>query len=595
VRADDGAVSAKSRIAAGLGAALALLVVGGVFSYRSTAALAQASGAAAATHVVLSATSDLRARLGAAESARRGYVLTGDRRFEAGYQEAVAASRRAGRMLASRLHAGGGPAAALPALVERKLAQLDDSMALYRRSPGARAEQAALTLDGHRSMEDVEAALAQAEGAQRAELETRERQAQRASSTALRVVPAANGLALVLIAACGLLLLREAARRRSAQDTLRASEARYRAVLSHFPNGAVFLYDDDLRYCLVEGMGLADVGLTKEGLEGRVITELFPPETLAHIEGPYRAALAGQSSVLEVPYGGRMYVVRITPIRDERGAVTHGLVVTQDVSQEKEADERTRRLTADLERAVSEMKAANEELEAFSYSVSHDLRAPLRHVHGFVDLLRRSSHDRLDETGQRQLDTIARAARTMGQLIDDLLTLSRVTRAPARREAVDLGFLVREVVQPLGLEAGEARIHWDIGPLPRVEADPGLLRVVLTNLLDNAVKYSRTQAHPRIEVGSMAAPDGLAGVYVRDNGVGFDMQYAGKLFGVFQRLHRPEDFEGTGIGLATVRRIVQRHGGRTWAEGRPGEGATFYFTLPLADTEPPAAAERSAS
>jgi PAS domain S-box-containing protein len=404
---------------------------------------------------------------------------------------------------------------------------------------------------------------------------------------------AAAALAVLLIAASGALLLREAVRRRRAQEALRASEARYRTVLSHFPNGAVFLYDRDLRYCLVEGAALAEVGLSKESTEGRTIYELFTPETLSHIETPYRAALRGEASVLEAPYGGRLYVVRVTPIRDAGGAITHGLVVTQDITHEKQAEEANRTLNCELELAVAEMKAANEELEAFSYSVSHDLRAPLRHVHGFVDLLRRSSQERLDETGQRHLDTIARAARTMGLLIDDLLAFSRVSRTQPRREPVDLGFLVREVVQPMGLEPAQPRIHWRIGDLPQVLADPALLRIVLVNLIGNAVKYSRTRSQPRIEVDALPGEDGQTVVFVRDNGVGFDMQYAGKLYGVFQRLHRAEEFEGTGIGLATVRRIVTRHGGRTWAEARPDEGATFYFTLPRAAV--PAAAERSAS
>jgi two-component system, chemotaxis family, sensor kinase Cph1 len=234
---------------------------------------------------------------------------------------------------------------------------------------------------------------------------------------------------------------------------------------------------------------------------------------------------------------------------------------------------------------VAELTAANQELEAFSYSVSHDLRAPLRHVSGFVDLLRRGSGEKLDEKGQRQLDTIARAARTMGNLIDDLLAFSRVSRTRPRREAVDMGFLVREIVQPIRLEQA-GRIDWQIGEMPRVAADPALVRVALNNLIGNAVKYSGTRERARIEIastGAVEAPEGQAVFYVRDNGVGFDMEYAGKLFGVFQRLHRADEFEGTGIGLATVRRIVHRHGGRTWAEGRPGEGATFYFSLPLAD------------
>jgi signal transduction histidine kinase len=235
---------------------------------------------------------------------------------------------------------------------------------------------------------------------------------------------------------------------------------------------------------------------------------------------------------------------------------------------------RTRRA---LEREAERVRALNEELEAFSYSVSHDLRAPVRHVSGFVDLLRRRAEGALDETARRHLDTIARAASHMGELIDDLLAFSRMGRADVLKSRVDLARLVRELTPDLAPPTG---VEWVVDGLPEVSGDPAMLRVVLSNLLSNAVKYSRTRARPRIEVGSLPS-DGEAVIFVRDNGVGFDMRYADKLFGVFQRLHRADEFEGTGIGLATVRRIVYRHGGRTWAEGTPDGGATFYFSLPL--------------
>jgi two-component system, sensor histidine kinase and response regulator len=234
------------------------------------------------------------------------------------------------------------------------------------------------------------------------------------------------------------------------------------------------------------------------------------------------------------------------------------------------------RMRRQLERKAEQVQALNEELEGFSYSVSHDLRAPVRHVSGFVDLLRRSSEGALDETARRHLDTIGRAAAHMGELIDDLLAFSRMSRSELMRTRVDLAHLVRELLPDLG---APAHVEWHLDGLPEVSGDPAMLRVVMVNLLSNAVKYTRTQDHPRIEVGGTAG-EGEVVISVRDNGVGFDMQYADKLFGVFQRLHGADEFEGTGIGLATVRRVVHRHGGRVWAESAVDQGATFSFSLP---------------
>jgi light-regulated signal transduction histidine kinase (bacteriophytochrome) len=200
-------------------------------------------------------------------------------------------------------------------------------------------------------------------------------------------------------------------------------------------------------------------------------------------------------------------------------------------------------------------------------------------VSGFVDLLRRRADAAYDDTTRRHLDTIARSAAHMGQLIDDLLGFARMGRTELMRTRVSLGRLVRELVAEL---RATGDVEWQVQDLPEVAADPSLLRVVLANLLGNALKYTRTRERPRIEVGARPADGAEVVVFVRDNGVGFDMQYADKLFGVFQRLHPAEDFEGTGIGLATVRRIVHRHGGRTWAEGEVDRGATFYFSLPEA-------------
>jgi PAS domain S-box-containing protein len=230
---------------------------------------------------------------------------------------------------------------------------------------------------------------------------------------------------------------------------------------------------------------------------------------------------------------------------------------------------------------AKELAVVNQELEAFSYSVSHDLRAPLRHIHGYVEMLREATTGHLSDKAEHYLTTITDASVEMGELIDDLLAFSRVGRAEIREASVELGELLRDVIRGLEMAAKDRPIVWEIAPLPRVIGDASLLKQVLTNLVDNAIKYSRTRDPARIEIGSAGEEAGRVTLFVRDNGVGFDMQYADKLFGVFQRLHRPEEFEGTGIGLATVRRIVGRHGGRVWADGAIDEGATFYFTLEL--------------
>jgi light-regulated signal transduction histidine kinase (bacteriophytochrome) len=232
-----------------------------------------------------------------------------------------------------------------------------------------------------------------------------------------------------------------------------------------------------------------------------------------------------------------------------------------------------------MEQHVEELAAVNRELEAFSYSVSHDLRAPLRHVTGFAALLEQSHADALGEEGRRLLGKITGSATRMGRLIDDLLAFSRVSRTPLVKTRVDLNSLVSEAQQEVSVGLNGRRVSWTCDPLPAVDADPALLRLVLVNLLSNGLKYSATRQHTEIAVGAVPGHDDTV-IFVRDNGVGFDPKYAHKLFGVFQRLHSADQFEGTGIGLANVRRIVQRHGGRTWAEGIPDSGATFYFSLP---------------
>lgn len=252
-----------------------------------------------------------------------------------------------------------------------------------------------------------------------------------------------------------------------------------------------------------------------------------------------------------------------------------------EVALRARSDGEARRLSENLERRVSERTAeldqANRELETFAYSVSHDLRAPLRHIDGYARLLEKSAA--LDGKSVEYLDTIAKAARHMGELIEALLGLSRVGRMELRRQPVDMTRLVHRLQRRLANAGERAAEAWKVGALPAVIGDPVLLELAWTNLLSNAMKYSSRRAAPKIEVNAQAGDNGEAVFFVRDNGVGFDPKYADRLFRPFERLHAATEFEGTGIGLATVRRIVERHGGRAWAESRPNAGATFYFTV----------------
>ena len=244
-----------------------------------------------------------------------------------------------------------------------------------------------------------------------------------------------------------------------------------------------------------------------------------------------------------------------------------------------------RRVAGELQRRGELLEAANKELEAFSYSVSHDLRAPLRHIDGYAALLRKAVDHSLNEKAVRYLQTISDAAKQMGQLIDDLLVFSRMGRQDMLQTTVSMDQLIKNILSDLRLDLHGRQISWTIASLPEVTGDPSMLRQVFMNLLTNALKFTSTKATASIEIGVEPPSADEIVLYVRDNGVGFDMQYAPKLFGVFQRLHRADEFEGTGIGLANVRRIVHRHGGRTWADGVPDKGATFYVALPRGGTQ----------
>ncbi len=277
-------------------------------------------------------------------------------------------------------------------------------------------------------------------------------------------------------------------------------------------------------------------------------------------------------------------VISATAITDRDGNYLMSRSTVYDTTERKRAENEIRKFNQELEQRVADrtiqLAVANQELEAFAYSVSHDLRAPLRHIDGFLELLQHRVAATLDEQSQHYLSNIATSARRMGQLIDDLLSFSRMGRHELAQQVVDLNDLVQEIIHDFEPETRGRLIHWRIADLPLVTGDRAMLRVVLVNLLSNALKFTRARPQADIEIGCEVGSTAEEIIYIHDNGVGFDMTYADKLYGVFQRLHRVDEFEGTGIGLANVRRVISRHGGRTWAHGAVNQGATFYFSLP---------------
>lgn len=376
--------------------------------------------------------------------------------------------------------------------------------------------------------------------------------------------------------------------RKNAELALRASEQRFRSTLDNLLEGCQIV-DRDWRYLYLNGAAEGHARRPVAELLGRTMMECYPGIERTEIFAALKECMDGRGAreidnEFTYPDGRRAWFhLMIQPVPE-------GIfVLSEDVTAKREADlalvreqEEVRRLNAVLEQRVeertAELAAANKELEAFSYSVSHDLRAPLRAVDGFSQALLEDYGSTLPEEGARYLQTIRRETQRMGMLIDDLLTFSRLSRAPLRSAAVDMSSLARGVVDEIAREHAKRDVKVTVGELPVCEGDPALLKQVWVNLVSNAFKYTGRREAAVIEIGGRVN-EGHAEYYIRDNGAGFDMRYAEKLFGVFQRLHRADDYEGTGVGLAIVQRIVHRHGGHVWAEAAIDLGATFTFTI----------------
>lgn len=414
---------------------------------------------------------------------------------------------------------------------------------------------------------------------------------------------------LALLLAVGVLVLGGTAflttqsvlRRRASDERLRFALADARAdadrLLKVIDNTSAVIYmrDGDGRYLLVNRQYEQLLGVKRQDIVGLTDHDLFPAELADYFRANDLKAMAhgAPMQIQEIaPHadGPHTYITVKYPITDAAGRTQAVCGISTDITELKRAEERVRQLNTELEERVrdrtAELEASTRELDAFAYSVSHDLRAPLRAVAGFSELILEDYGGRLDETGRGYLRRALAATDRMGQLIDDLLNLSRTTRAELTRQPVDLTALARRVVADIAAAAPEREpdTEVEVDEALRAVGDPALLELALANLISNAWKFTAKVDEPRIRFGADTQEGGQV-FFVRDNGAGFDMRYKDKLFVPFQRLHSYDDFDGSGIGLAIVGRVISRHGGRIWAEGEPGGGAVFRFTLPAAGGE----------
>ena len=397
----------------------------------------------------------------------------------------------------------------------------------------------------------------------------------------------------VVFAVFALLVARFAAvRRRVERDLLQSrdelekevAERTQQASLLNLTHDSIFVRDMEFVITYWNQGSRELYGWTPEEATGKRSTDLLHttfPAPLDEIHAELLRAGRWEGELRHTKADGTEVVVlsRWSVRRDEQDRPVAILETNNDITERKRRELEIRTLNEELRKRAAELESINKELEAFAYSISHDLRAPLRHMAGFTELLRKNAGSVLNEKSQRYVTMIMESAQRMGNLIDDLLAFSRIGRTETHKTLVSLEQLVQEALTEVRQETEGRKIVWRVGTLPVWYGDRSMLRLALVNLISNAVKFTGTREQAEIEIGYTNQKDNQLVVFVRDNGVGFDMKYVNKLFGVFQRLHPSEAFEGTGIGLATVQRIVHRHGGSVWADGLVDRGATFYFSL----------------
>ena len=564
----------KSAVPWGIALSLVLVVGAAVQSFRNLAEFEEDAKWVAHTHVVLERMETLRSEVLKVENARRGYVLTGDAEFVtriSAARDEVQKTLGALRTLIEDNAVQQKNLEDLQKLVEARLDLVDRSLAIHHAPQPDGAEQARLTLPGAAMTTRILEALDGMASAEQDLLRKRSEQAQQSAwrSRIASVVGMVTTLALIL-AAFALLRQEVAERARAEEDVNRffnvSAELLCVAGADGYFKRLNPMWEKVLDYPVAE-------------LLSRPYIEFIHPEDAERTRAAAETASASGIESFENRYrtreGNYRWLNWNTSPDPQRGLI---YAAARDVTETKAAQETLELLNIELTTRALKLEETNRELEAFTSSVAHDLRAPLRHVDGFSRILEEEHGPKLGPEGRQLVARVRRATQHMGELVDDLLNLSRVSRHEVSPLVTDLNPLVREVITGLQPACQGRQVDFRVGALPFAECDPGLMRQVFVNLLANAVKFTRPRDLAVIEIGQSDC-DGSRAIFVRDNGVGFSMKYTAKLFGVFQRLHRSEDFEGTGVGLATVQRIIQKHNGRIWAEAEVDRGAAFYFTL----------------
>lgn len=537
------------------------------------------------THEVLNTLDGLLVDMLNAETGMRGFIISGKDAFLEPYQAGIAAVQKA--LAEARRLTRDNPhqqrrLAALEPLLQKEVAIQARLIQLRRSGDFDGAQRIVTSGEGKETMDEIRKLMAELKGEEYQLLQARSAKAQLLARTTIAIVIFGSLLAIILVGIASFLVRRDFAKRQQAENALRRSEESL-AVTLHSIGDAVLATDVNGKITRMNRIAEQLTGWAQTEALGRPVGEVFriinedtrQPATIPVDEVLATGQIHGLANhtVLIARNGTEISIAdSAAPIRGTDAGVTGVVLVFRDVSKERAAE-------IALQRQNVQLEEANKELESFSYSVSHDLRAPLRHVHGFVEMLMPEAQGKLSEKGQRYLKIIADASEEMGVLIDDLLSFSRMARTEMNETTVNLDMMVQDSVHKLASATKDRAINWKIAPLPAAVGDPSMLRQVFANLLGNAVKYTRRCDLAEIEIGCAGNEGDRLIFFVRDNGVGFDQQYAYKLFGAFQRLHRADEFEGTGIGLAIVRRIITRHDGRTWAEGKANQGATFYFTV----------------
>jgi PAS domain S-box-containing protein len=580
--------SLNTRITAGFAAALLILAITEFVSYRTTDGLIKASRQVVHTEQVVEALDNLLITLHVAQTGQRGYLLTGRESYLETYE---AARKRLSTVLTYLDKLKPDDSArqrdieTLSRMVKRKQEELAATIASRKSGQTGAAAWLVMSDQGKKEMDAIRRLVDRMKDRERAQMGARTAQWDDSSRRTGWVVVSGVVVAFVILLLAILTLNSETAGRMRAERDSRKSQARTRMLTESMLDYAILMLDPEGRVLSWSAGATKIMGYTEEEILGQPFSCFFLPEDIAagvpqrELERALVSGRAEAESSRVRKDGSRFWSNSVVfTVRDDDGHLQGYSKVMRDITERKQAQEEIQRLNHDLRQRASELEAANKELESFTYSVSHDLRAPLRHIDGFSQLLVDEYAPQLPEEVGRYLYRIQNGARQMGVLVDELLNLARIGRKAVNLQVTGLDSVVAQVVSDLKTELNGRKVEWKIASLPYVECDPALVKQVFANLLSNAVKYSRPRNPAVIEVGSVP-DDGPPAIFVRDNGVGFSMKYAGKLFGVFQRLHRAEDFEGTGIGLATVQRIVQKHGGRVWAEAELDKGATFYFTL----------------